>query len=104
MPLLRSGISLEKAAGLALASDTVSIAVMEVVDNALMFVIPGAMDAEITELRFWLSLAGSLAIAGIVAFPVVRFLISRGRGHAVIHGMHGGNASTTRHDHSAGHH
>ncbi len=87
-PLLSSGIALRAALGLAFAADTFSITVMEVVDNAIMLLIPGAMDAGITSLLFWGSLALSLAVAGVAAYPVNRWLISRGRGHAVIHGHH----------------
>jgi len=67
---------------------------MEVVDNALMLSIPGAMDAGLGDLRFWGSLALSLAIAGAAAFPVNRWLIARGRGHAVVHAHHGGGVAT----------
>jgi hypothetical protein len=88
IPLLRSGIGIGRAMGLALASDTVSIAIMEIVDNAIMLAIPGAMDAGLAEPLFWGSLASSLAIAGLVAFPVVRYLVSRGRGHALVHEHH----------------
>lgn len=94
LPLLRAGMALGAVAPLALASDTVSIAVMEVVDNALMLTIPGAMDAGLGELRFWGSLALALLIAGVVAYPVNRWLIARGRGHAVVHAHgHGGGAA-----------
>jgi hypothetical protein len=88
VPLLRSGFSVPAAARLALASDTASITVMEIVDNLLMWLIPGAMDAPLDSLLFWISLAGSLAIAGVVAFPVNRWLIAQGRGHAVVHAHH----------------
>ena len=88
-PLLRSGIPLRAAAGLALAADTVSITVMEIVDNAVMLVIPGAMDAHLTSLRFWGSLLFALALSGLAAFPVNRWLIRRGRGHAAVHAHHG---------------
>jgi Domain of unknown function (DUF4396) len=86
IPLLRSGLAFGPATRLAAAADTVSIAVMEVVDNAIMLVIPGAMDAGLGTLLFWGALALSLAIAWVVAFPVNRWLIARGRGHAVVHG------------------
>ena len=91
LPLLRAGLALGAAIPLALASDTISIAVMEVVDNAIMLLIPGAMEAGLTNLLFWGSLAVALLIAGAVAFPVNRWLIARGRGHAVVHetGTHG---------------
>lgn len=88
IPLLRSGVALRKALGLAFASDTVSILIMEIVDNALMLLIPGAMDAELGQFRFWGSLALSLLVAGVAAFPVVRILIARGRGHAAVHKHH----------------
>jgi hypothetical protein len=88
-PLLASGLPLRKAAGLALASDTASITTMEVVDNAIMVVIPGAMSAGLDSALFWVSLALSLALAGLAAFPVNRWLIARGRGHAVAHAYHG---------------
>jgi hypothetical protein len=88
-PLLASGLGLKKAAALALAADTASIAVMEIVDNAIMLVVPGAMDAGLASILFWAALAASLAIAAVAAFPVNRWLISRGRGHAVVHAHHG---------------
>ncbi|MGZ8475406.1 MAG: DUF4396 domain-containing protein [Candidatus Limnocylindria bacterium] len=87
-PLLRSGLSLRTAVGLALAADTISIAVMELVDNGIMLVVPGAMDAHLDSPLFWGSLAVALAIAWVVAFPVNRWLIARGRGHAVVHASH----------------
>ncbi len=92
LPLLRSGLALAAAIPLALASDTISIAVMEVVDNAIMLLIPGAMEAGLTNLLFWGSLAVALLIAGAVAFPVNRWLIARGKGHAVVHEHHHGHA------------
>jgi hypothetical protein len=85
LPLLRSGLALGAVIPLALASDTVSIAVMEIVDNAIILIVPGAMDAGLDDLLFWGSLAVALVIAGAVAFPVNRWLIARGRGHAVVH-------------------
>lgn len=88
LPLLRAGISAGTAAGLAFASDTASITIMEIVDNAIMLAIPGAMNAGIDSLLFWGSLIFSLAIAGVAAYPVNRFLVARGRGHAVIHKFH----------------
>ena len=84
-PLLAAGLGLGAALRLALAADTVSIAVMEVVDNAIMLVIPGAMDAGLGDGRFWGSLALALAVAWVAAFPVNRWLIAQGRGHAVVH-------------------
>jgi hypothetical protein len=76
------------AAKLALAADTASITVMEIVDNAIMLVIPGAMTAGLSSPLFWGSLAFALAVAAIAAFPVNRWLISRGQGHAVVHAHH----------------
>ena len=89
LPLLRSGLALSAVVPIALASDTVSIAIMEVVDNALMLLIPGAMDAGLDDARFWASLAVALLIAGAAAYPANRWLIARGRGHAVVHAHHG---------------
>jgi hypothetical protein len=88
LPLLRSGLALATVLPLAFASDTLSIAVMEVVDNAVMLVVPGAMEAGPVSLLFWGSLAFALVVAGAAAFPVNRWLISRGRGHAVVHQYH----------------
>ena len=88
-PLLASGLSVASAARLAFASDTASITIMEVVDNLIMLVVPGAMDAPLDSLLFWGSLAVALALAGVAAFPVNRYLIARGRGHAVVHAFHG---------------
>jgi hypothetical protein len=88
LPLLRSGLSLRRALPLAFASDTFSIATMEVVDSLTVLLIPGAMDAGLRDALFWGSLAGALAIAFVAAFPVNRFLIARGRGHAVVHELH----------------
>jgi hypothetical protein len=86
-PLLR-GMSFASAARLALAADTASITVMEIVDNAIMLVIPGAMSAGLGSVLFWASLAFSLAVAAVAAFPVNRWLIARGKGHAVVHAHH----------------
>jgi hypothetical protein len=86
-PLL-SRVSFASAAKLALAADTASITVMEIVDNAIMLVIPGAMDAGLASILFWASLAFALAVAAVAAFPVNRWLISRGMGHAVVHAHH----------------
>lgn len=88
LPLVRSGLALGAALPIAFAADTISIAIMETVANGLMLVIPGAMDAGLGEPLFWGSLAISLLVAGAVAFPVVRLLIARGRGHAVVHAHH----------------
>ncbi len=88
LPLVRSGMALGAAVGLALASDTASITIMEIVDNAIMLAIPGAMDAPLSSLLFWGSLAFALVIAGAFAFPLNRWLIARGRGHALVHAHH----------------
>jgi Domain of unknown function (DUF4396) len=87
-PLLQSGMSVRVALGLAFAADTISITIMEIVDNAVVLVIPGAMDAGIGDALFWGSLAFSLAVAWVAAFPANRWLIARGRGHAVVHAHH----------------
>ena len=89
-PLLASGLTTPVVLKLAFASDTASITIMEIVDNALMLLIPGAMNAPLDSARFWGSLAFSLLVAGVAAFPVNRWLIARGRGHAVVH-AHGGH-------------
>jgi Domain of unknown function (DUF4396) len=85
LPLLRAGLALAAVVPIALATDTLSIAVMEIVDNALLLAIPGAMDAGVGDLLFWGSLSVALVVAGVVAFPVNRWLITRGKGHAVLH-------------------
>jgi hypothetical protein len=87
-PLLRAGMSLRQAARLALLADTASIAVMEVVDNLVMLAVPGAMDAPVSSVLFWGALAFALAVAAAAAFPINRWLISRGSGHAVVHAHH----------------
>jgi hypothetical protein len=88
VPVLRSGLALRAALGVALAADTVSIAVMELVDNAILLVIPGAMEAGLGSPLFWASLAVALAVAFVVTVPVNRALIRRGKGHAVVHRYH----------------
>ena len=89
LPLLRSGMALGAVLPLAFASDTLSITVMEIVDNLIIVAIPGAMDAGLGSLLFWGSLAFALVVAFIAAFPINRYLISRGKGHAVVHEHHG---------------
>jgi hypothetical protein len=89
LPLLRSGMALGAVIPIAFASDTLSIATMEVVDNLIVLTIPGAMDAGLDSLLFWGSLAFALVVAGLVALPVNRWLIARGKGHAVVHQAHG---------------
>jgi hypothetical protein len=88
VPVLRSGLALGAAVGVALAADTVSITVMEIVDNAIMLLIPGAMHAGVSDWLFWGALTVALAVAFVVTVPVNRALIRRGRGHAVVHQYH----------------
>jgi hypothetical protein len=88
VPLVRGGLAVGSAIPVALAADTISIAVMEIVDNAIILLIPGAMEAGLTDLLFWGSLGVALLVAGAAAFPVNRWLIQRGRGHAVVHAYH----------------
>jgi len=93
LPLLRSGLALATVLPLAFASDTLSITIMEIVDNLVMLVIPGAMEAGLTNPLFWGSLAFALAVAFVAAYPANRWLIARGKGHAVVHEYHGGHDS-----------
>ena len=88
LPLLRSGMALGAVIPIALASDTISIAIMEIVDNGILLLIPGAMEATLSDPGFWLALAFALLVAGAVALPVNHWLISRGKGHAVVHQHH----------------
>jgi hypothetical protein len=92
LPLLRAGLALSAVIPIALASDTLSIATMEVVDNVIVLVVPGAMDAGLADLLFWGSLAVALVIAFLLTVPVNRALLARGKGHAAVHetGIHGG--------------
>lgn len=92
LPLLRAGLALSAVIPIALASDTLSIATMEIVDNLIMVLVPGAMESGLDSVLFWGSLSFSLVVAGIFAVPVNRWLIARGKGHAVVHetGIHGG--------------
>jgi Domain of unknown function (DUF4396) len=92
LPLLRGGLALSAVIPIALASDTLSIAIMEVVDNAIMLAIPGAMEAGLDNTLFWGSLSVALAVAGFAAYPANRWLLQRGKGHAAVHntGIHGG--------------
>jgi hypothetical protein len=92
MPLLRAGLALGAVIPIALASDTLSIATMEIVDNAIVLLVPGAMEAGVGDLLFWGTLAFALVVAGVFAFPVNRWLIARGKGHVAVHntGIHGG--------------
>ena len=90
-PVLRTGLSLRAALGVALAADTLSITVMEIVDNAVILAVPGAMAAGLTDVLFWGSLAFALAVAFVITVPVNRALIRRGKGHAVAHQYHHGH-------------
>jgi hypothetical protein len=86
--VLRSGLDVRSALKIALAADTASIAVMEVVDNAVVLAVPGAMDAGLGSLLFWGALAFSLAVAFVVTMPFNKWMIGRGKGHAVMHTFH----------------
>jgi hypothetical protein len=88
LPLFRSGMTLREIVPIALAADTVSITIMEIVDNSALLVIPGAMEAGLGDALFWWSLALALAVAWVITFPVNRWMIGRGRGHAVVHEHH----------------
>jgi hypothetical protein len=88
LPLLRSGMSVREVAPLAFASDTASITTMEIVDNLFILIVPGAISAGLGDALFWWSLGAGLLIAGAIAYPVNRWLISRGKGHAVMHPHH----------------
>ena len=92
LPLLRAGFTLAAVVPIALAADTFSITVMEIVDNGIMLLIPGAMEAGVGNVLFWGALSVALVIAGVIAFPVNRWLIARGKGHTAVHktGVHGG--------------
>ena len=92
IPLLRAGLAFAAVVPIALASDTFSIAVMEIVDNAIIVAVPGALEASVGDTLFWGSLSVALVIAGVCAFPVNRWLIARGKGHVAVHetGIHGG--------------
>jgi hypothetical protein len=88
LPLLRAGMAIGAVIPIALASDTLSITIMEIVDNAILLVIPGAMEAGVGDIGFWASLAFALLVAGAAAYPANRWLIARGKGHAVVHQHH----------------
>jgi hypothetical protein len=92
LPLLRSGMSVRSVAPLAFASDTASITTMEIVDNLFILIVPGAISAGLGDALFWWSLLVGLVIAGAVAYPVNRWLLARGRGHAVVHAHHAHHA------------
>ena len=96
IPLLKVGLGFFSAISLVLAADTLSILTMEIVDNAVMLVVPGAMDAGLLNILFWGSLALSLAVAFVVAVPVNAYMLSKGKGHALVHKYH--HQNTTEHD------
>ncbi|HKX24356.1 MAG TPA: DUF4396 domain-containing protein [Candidatus Saccharimonadales bacterium] len=98
-PVLKAGVALGTALGVVLAADTLSIATMEIVDNAVMAMIPGAMGAGLNNPLFWWSMALSLAAAFVAAFPVNRYLLSRGKGHALMHEYHHGSGDHADHEH-----
>lgn len=91
LPLLGAGLAVKSALPIVLAADTLSITVMEIVDNAVMLLVPGAMSTIVHPL-FWVTLAGALAMAYAAAYPVNRYLLSRGKGHALLHSYHGDHA------------
>ncbi|WP_246142831.1 DUF4396 domain-containing protein [Nocardioides rubriscoriae] len=95
LPLLRAGLSVATALGVVLAADTLSIATMEVADNAVMAAIPGAMNAGLVNPTFWIGMMIALGVAFLAAYPVNRFLLARGKGHALTHGYHGAAAEPT---------
>ena len=97
IPLARAGVGLEKAMKLVLAADTLSITVMEIVDNLVMYTIPNAMDASLSDWNFWLSMSIALMAAFIAAYPVNKYLLARGQGHALTH-----NHMHTNHNHHSG--
>ncbi|MFI7688659.1 DUF4396 domain-containing protein [Nonomuraea sp. NPDC049655] len=101
--VLRAGVDFKSALKVALAADTISIAVMEVLDNTVMVTVPGAMDAGLGNWLFWVALAGSLLVAFLLTTPVNKWLISRGKGHAVIHQYHQGHGGHQGHDDHGGH-
>jgi hypothetical protein len=88
VPLLRADMTLSAVVPLALASDTISIGIMEIVDNTVVALIPGALDASLADIAFWASLALALLLAGLAAYPANRWLLARGKGHAVVHQHH----------------
>ena len=88
IPVLRAGLTLSAAVGVALTADTISILVMEIVDNAVLLLVPGAMDAGLSSSLFWGALAFALVVAFVVTVPVNRWMIGRGKGHAAVHQYH----------------
>ncbi len=103
LPLIQAGLSFGGALKLVFAADTLSIAVMELVDNAVMALIPGAMDAGLVHPMFWLGMMIALSVAFMAAFPVNRYLIDRGKGHALTHAAHAGHSAHEGHADHSGH-
>jgi hypothetical protein len=95
LPLLKAGLGLGAALSVVLAADTLSILTMEVVDNAVMAVIPGAMDAGLVNTVFWVGMMVALTLAFLAAYPVNRYLLQRGKGHALTHEFHGASPAAT---------
>lgn len=95
LPLLRAGLAVGTALGVVLAADTLSIATMELVDNAVVAVVPGAMDAGLVDSTFWLSMMLALVVAFLAAYPVNRHLLARGKGHALTHRYHEAGGEVT---------
>jgi hypothetical protein len=104
LPLLKARVALRTALGVVLAADTLSIATMEIVDNTVMAMVPGAMEAGLGNILFWISMVVALAAAFVVAFPVNRYLLQRGKGHALLHTYHHQDtAGENPHDHTPPH-
>lgn len=95
LPLVRTGLGVGAALGVVLAADTLSIATMEVVDNAVMALVPGAMGAGLVDVTFWVAMPVALTVAFAAAYPVNRYLLARGKGHALTHAFHGAPAEPT---------
>jgi hypothetical protein len=99
LPVVKSGVAITTALPIVFASDTLSIATMEVVDNGVMAVIPGAMEAGLVNPIFWLSMTVALTAAFFAAFPVNRYLLGKGKGHALLHKYHQGHDDHSHHEH-----
>lgn len=97
IPILKAGIALSSAIGIVFAADTLSIATMEIVDNTVMAIVPGAMEAGIVNPLFWATLALALTVAFFAAYPVNRYLLQRGKGHALVHEYHHANDDSQEH-------
>jgi hypothetical protein len=104
IPLRKAGLSFAAALSVVFAADTLSIATMEIVDNAVMALIPGALHAGLVDPLFWVSMPIALAVAYAAAYPVNRYLLSKGRGHALVMQYHHGHDRHDHHDHTGGHH